>query len=334
MSMPISTNAPMQQFRKNSGMSWRQESVIIDSYETKTVVFLDSTPNMFLMQNPNNATLLIGLGNIPTATNYEFRVNGNSTKTFGRPSGTSQLYIMNTGGTPITVSLFSMQDDFDMSVLSSTDYDFSNTEMRFDGNINAINAPLPSGSNTIGKVGLISGTSNIGNVGLKAGAEVGVNALPQTLMNNLESIKSGIENGVNVISVPSIVTTKLDDIKTAVENNLPDSSLITKLDAILAAISNGGEVVENVAYEQVFKAQTYGWTMTPPSGSKFLVIDWLCNDGDADAGISNGMTYLMYIKPHEKITDMRISLAGLSGSVSIGGINGVSVSMRLSYHFE
>ena len=89
-------------------MSWRQEDITIPANSMQTITFLDTKPNMFFVQNPSDAIIHVGISNLPTEKNYEFKINNNSTKTFGRPTGTARLYLYNISGSAVTVSLFSV----------------------------------------------------------------------------------------------------------------------------------------------------------------------------------------------------------------------------------
>ena len=143
----------MQQFPGRQLSSWRHEDVHIPPYSLKTVSFLDTTPNMFYVQNPNGVKLKVGITSMPSDDSYEFIVGENSVKTFGRPTPANQVYFLNNSGSEVVIKLFSIYDKFDMNILQETAIDLSGASFAgFDGIIRGFNAPLPSGTNMIGKV--------------------------------------------------------------------------------------------------------------------------------------------------------------------------------------
>ena len=163
----------MTQFpTKKDVASWRQEEIVIPALGLKTVHFNDTRPNMFYIQNPNDIYLLLGITKIPTENSYEWRVEKNNSRTFGRPVPTNTLHILNPVNRDITVTLFSVNSTFDISVLQNFFFDTDVMEsVAFDGIIKGFSdgVGLPHGNNYIGKVGLEAlpeGTNKIGVVSL------------------------------------------------------------------------------------------------------------------------------------------------------------------------
>ena len=108
--------APFNQFRASQNMvSWRHQRVEVSGHGLKTLHFMDTNPNLFMIQNPTSATLYVGITTIPTVNNYEFKVAPNSSKTFGRPIPTDELYILNISNADVSINLFSVLDKFDLS---------------------------------------------------------------------------------------------------------------------------------------------------------------------------------------------------------------------------
>lgn len=137
-----------------SNTAWEMKTLQVSGNALVTVNYDDVAPNMFLLQNPNDTVLHIGITNIPTPDSYEFKVEGNSSKTFGRPVPTNTLFILNKGNADITIQLFSVYDTFDMSVLVDNHLSIEYDRMLYDGIITGFGSgvSLPSGTNTIGKV--------------------------------------------------------------------------------------------------------------------------------------------------------------------------------------
>ena len=146
----------LKQFSNSS--SWREDNVRIESGECFTVSFFETKPNMFYLQNPNATNLHVGISKIPTAKSYEFKVPSNSSKAFGRPTGTQYLYIYNNGNIAAEIKLFSLNDKFDLSVLDSVSMSIDGVNVEIDSEIVvggfAEGVSLPSGTNQIGLVDL------------------------------------------------------------------------------------------------------------------------------------------------------------------------------------
>ena len=171
------------QFRSTRNViSWKQEEIKIPGNALVTVHFDDTKPNMFMLQNPNETVLHIGITRIPTERTYEFKIDANNSSTFGRPVATDVIYILNKSNVDATVSLFSVADDFDMSILQSLSVDLSKSPI-YDGIIKGYTAgvSLPSGTNHIGKVDLTgslpAGANNIGKVSLTGAIPEGNNKI-------------------------------------------------------------------------------------------------------------------------------------------------------------
>ena len=153
----------LRQFN-TSGYIWETNNISIEGGEVKEISLDNSKPNMFVLQNANPVDINISLSHIPTLYNYEFQVKANTTDTFGRPSSTTKVYLFNTGSVTANVKLFSVNDTFDMNILKNTNVniDGASVTVQDNGIIKGFQAgvSLPSGNNTIGKVGLESNVSN------------------------------------------------------------------------------------------------------------------------------------------------------------------------------
>lgn len=219
MAMRQITNAPLEQFKQSTASSWRYEQITVSGSALKTITFLDSTPNMFLIQNPNKTTLHIGLSAIPTLEKCEFKVNPNSSKPFGRPTPCSELYIRNCGTTDITISLFSYYGQFDMSILTNNDVDISGTELQT--KITGLESPLPSGTNVIGKVGLSdplpSGNNIIGKVILSDSLPNGNNKIGN--VGVIGEVKVSNENFDIINTINTVINTINEKISRAIGTN-------------------------------------------------------------------------------------------------------------------
>ena len=153
----------LRQFN-TSGYIWETNNISIEGGEVKEISLDNSKPNMFVLQNANPVDINISLSHIPTLYNYEFQVKANTTDTFGRPSSTTKVYLFNTGSVTANVKLFSVNDTFDMNILKNTNVNIDGATVTVEDNgvIKGFQAgvSLPSGNNTIGKVGLENSVSN------------------------------------------------------------------------------------------------------------------------------------------------------------------------------
>lgn len=109
--------APLRQFNEYS--TWRKHDVVIDPHEVYALNFNDSMPNIFVLNNPNTATLKIGISTIPRSDSYEFKVEYNTTETFGRPFGSNKIYILNDSSVEVKINIFSIEKDFDPVLLKN-----------------------------------------------------------------------------------------------------------------------------------------------------------------------------------------------------------------------
>lgn len=211
----------LNQFKRGMSTPWKQQSIVISGNALKTINFLDTAQNMFFIQNPNNAVIHVGISTLPTLANYEFKVEPNSTRCFGRPAPTNTLYLLNKGNAEITVQLMSIYGEFDLSILQSTSVDLSGASMTYDGIINGFSAgvSLPSGTNRIGTVGVD-----------------GAVALAGTAQTDLASTADGVETLVDdeehggKINLYSLWK-KLDAFQTEQKANI---------EAVLAGIAGAG----------------------------------------------------------------------------------------------
>ena len=153
----------LRQFN-TSGYIWETNNISIEGGEVKEISLDNSKPNMFVLQNANPVDINISLSHIPTLYNYEFQVKANTTDTFGRPSSTTKVYLFNTGSVTANVKLFSVNDTFDMNILKNTNVNIDGATVTVEDNgvIKGFQAgvSLPSGNNTIGKVGLESSVTD------------------------------------------------------------------------------------------------------------------------------------------------------------------------------
>lgn len=167
--------------------SWRSHSVSCTAQNTTTYFFMDTSPNMFYIQNTSDKSLYVGLSYMPTIDRYEFEIKPHSQRAIGRPLPVKNIYFLNPSGEDIPVQLWSIEDVFDVSIfqdLSVDNISFDSDAMdklAFDGIIRGINCALPAGSNTIGAVNIANFSS-------------GANTIMSNINNKLNDISSKMVN--------------------------------------------------------------------------------------------------------------------------------------------
>ena len=146
----------------NNLSSWR-ETIKNCRQGITEIDFLDTKPNMFVIQNPNKYPVRIGISKIPTRDNYEMIVTKNSTASFGRPIPTGKLYIYNEVEVELQVRVFSVYDVFDMGILNNINISLEDAKLETDGIVKgfAEKVSLPAGTNTLGKVDLTDDSSKV-----------------------------------------------------------------------------------------------------------------------------------------------------------------------------
>lgn len=252
--------------------SWRSHSVSCTAQNTTTYFFMDTSPNMFYIQNTSDKSLYVGLSYMPTIDRYEFEIKPHSQRAIGRPLPVKNIYFLNPSGEDIPVQVWSIEDVFDVSIfqdLSVDNISFDSDAMdklAFDGIIRGINCALPAGSNNIGAV-------NIAN--FSSGAN--------SLMNNINNKVTDISN--KMVSVVQHITALDDKIisdndytyvyksYSGATNIFPNNTSLRFVEVYdfasgTATITNeSGETLSNVTLKagQKFKAKQIN--VTPTSGN-------------------------------------------------------------------
>lgn len=113
-------------------------------------------PNCFSFLNPNETELLVAIKRLPTPTNYEYKIEPNSSGVYGSPNATRNIYIYNPLTSPINIIVQSCFDsEFSIDTLKSFTVNINENiadKIKGDGIIRGFHESLPTGNNTIGKV--------------------------------------------------------------------------------------------------------------------------------------------------------------------------------------
>lgn len=182
--------------------TWREDNISIESGEVFDLNFIDTKPNMFYVQNPNNDELKISISSIPNKKSYEFVVHSNSCEPIGRPTGTGHLYILNTGTTSAKVKVYSIADKFDMNILKNFVVSLSGVTVEAQQEIKfAEGVALPSGTNNIGVVSL---KESLENDITKMDENVRTIALKSEKMNDITEYLSGVSQHITKMATEGI----------------------------------------------------------------------------------------------------------------------------------
>lgn len=123
----------LRQFPESLSLSsWRTQEIKLSPHEQMDIGFYDTKPNIFMVNNPNEATLKFGIAKMPTSNRYEYKINYSSSDVFGRPTGTGHLYALNDSSIEVSFTLFSITKDFDPEIMKGTNVliDLDNLETR------------------------------------------------------------------------------------------------------------------------------------------------------------------------------------------------------------
>ena len=171
--------------------------VTIAPYSVLTVDFDDFSPNYFRVQNSGDSYLYCSTSHIPTADNHDFSVKPLGMKTFTEPYTRRKLYIFNPSGTEIHATVLYFYTEFDPVVLaiSDSDMDLGTLTMKTETEIDAINTPLPSGSNLIGVVGVQAEVSQpLANL-------PAIKTATENTRNNSETIKNDLASVLTKLNI-------------------------------------------------------------------------------------------------------------------------------------
>ena len=232
----------IQQF--NNLSSWRKEEIKIKQHELYTLNYRDTMPNIFVVVNPNVAVLKIGITNLPRTDSFEFKVDYNSTETVGRPIGTHNLYILNDSSKDVTVTVFSIEQEFDPQILKNLNVNLQDYEIQTSAVISGFKAgvamPIESEVKD-NQQEIISSLANLKSVHL-GNLQTAINALLKentftgkmtSILSKLDSIKSGqFTGGVKETTYNEKVT-----------------SILSKLDTLISGQSSGGGGGSETSYD-------------------------------------------------------------------------------------
>lgn len=331
----------LEQFHNLS--SWREENIQIDPNEVYTMRLIDTTPNMFVVINPNPARIKISIGAIPTTDNYETLVDYNSMETFGRPSGTTYLYLLNDSSIPVNLKVFSVQKEFDPVILKNMRVSLENykveTNTEISGVKDGVALPVTLDVNTYGFISamnnyfknLVSTNTYENYTNLKSLLDVLISFKDQRLpdmQSLLQTISDTIKNSSNptlsnmkdfLQSLDGVVSEIDKDITALVNDSIVIRGSVLQMESYLQSIRTATESLNNniVNYKVVSASRDGELTIENVEG-----IVLVKNDSEADVltiTITNtdGSNSTFTMLAGEEFKDLNIKASSIT-------LNGVS----------
>lgn len=290
----------------NDLSSWRTDTVVLPGGEVTTLDFLDTKPNMFVISNPNDATLKVSIGSVPRDDSYEFYVSKNTNRILGRPTPTGKIYILNTSGVEVTVLVFSIFDEFDINILNEANVSIEGANVSTDGIVKGFKSgvSIPSGTNTIGKVEMGAGAETLLNSIL---SKLGAVQLSTTDHSVINDIKTLISNFVKESSVGGMITI---------------GNLYGRMDYINKTLLSKSLNASDIQYKNNISSFSY-------TASKKCVInfEWIFNDSGETVHLCKNGTPILDILKDEKFADLDVEL----NTNDVVSITGTNISMRMKY---
>ena len=270
----------LTQFKNLS--SWREDHVTIEGGKVYTLTFLDTKPNMFYIQNPNNNILKVSIGKIPRPDSYEFKIDANSTITLGRPTPTGQIYILNDGGVSTNITVYSVVKEFDMNVLKNLAISVDNATFQSDGIVRGFQqgVSVPSGSNMIGSVKVVN--ENFADL---------LNALIGIETSNVDN-KTAINSILTKLGVYGEYNTLLPLVGAMLEE--------------LQTINNNTTSPDTTKAVYLNNATSFSYTATKNCIVHFA---WMFNDSEKDGILKVGNDEKLTLFGGEQFGDFNIELA-------------------------
>lgn len=148
--------------------TWRERIVTIPASSTIEIVFDDTNPNYFYINNLSDSVIYLGVTALADATTYDAYVNPHDDNLYARDVGYSRITLYNAGATEARVKLCSFVQEFDPATLLNKT---TVTLTQLANLIVEIAGAIPAGTNHIGGVNVdnfpatqsVSGTVGVNN---------------------------------------------------------------------------------------------------------------------------------------------------------------------------
>ncbi|HDR7785262.1 hypothetical protein [Bacillus wiedmannii] len=196
---------------RKTNSTWREQTLTLPPKTVYDVVFPDTKPNHYHINNLSPAMIYLGVAVIASPQSYDIAVTGNGDNIHARDLGSTRITLYNDSPDKARIVLTSFEDKFNPAVLAGRGGSVTVTGGGggAGGVITGFNASLPSGDNNIGRVKvtempaidfvlgtLPAGTNMIG--------KVEVSKLPPLSSIGGKIGDVGILGGVTITSMPAV----------------------------------------------------------------------------------------------------------------------------------
>lgn len=166
----------------------RERTVQIEPNSVLQVDFADTKPNHFYLNNLSATDVYMGVNMIPDSLRYDLYVGPSSQQVTGREQGTTHIYLYNASPNKATLSVMTLEKEFDPTVLIGVSTGGAGTVTRPSTvTVNGFSVPLPNGSNKVGRVD--------------------VETLPPLPVGNNKIGKVEVTNPIEIASMPPLEVT-------------------------------------------------------------------------------------------------------------------------------
>lgn len=244
----------------------------IKAQSTETINFMGAYPNYYRITNASNTNLYMGVSMTPTKNFYDMVVPAGSTKLFVDAYGHDNLYMYNPSKENANILITSFKAEFNPTVLAVSEIgtDFSDITINADTAIKSFECPLPSGTNTIGKVGLETAVSkDIQDIKTVAG---GTYTNSENLKTSVSNIYNFLLNGITKTNISDILTV-LNSIKEKISLN----DTLTKVTNVKK--SNSYTLKSGLTKTGFLLTAPEGYYISCFSGDKFYENTFVYNEG-------------------------------------------------------
>ncbi|RJO94687.1 hypothetical protein D3D03_16350 [Exiguobacterium sp. RIT452] len=132
--------------------TYREQQVTILPGQTFTVQFSDTMPNHYYINNLSTSDVYLGITMLPNTERYDLYIGPSEQKITGRDKGTQQIYLYNDSPNPAAIMLTTFTKAFDPTILISASAQAGTASRPSSNVITGFTAPLPNGSNKVGRV--------------------------------------------------------------------------------------------------------------------------------------------------------------------------------------
>lgn len=197
---------------RKTNSTWREQTLTLPPKTVYDVVFPDTKPNHYHINNLSPATIYLGVSVIASPKAYDIAVAGNGDNIHARDLGATRITLYNDSPDKVRIVLTTFEDKFNPAVLAGRGGSVTVTGGGGGGTggvITGFTASLPSGDNNIGRVRVTEMPAIDFVLGtLPAGSnligKVEVAKLPPLASVNGKIGDVGIQGGVTITSMPAV----------------------------------------------------------------------------------------------------------------------------------